>query len=52
MFDYHVHTHFSEDCNVDMKYIIEAAYNKGLKEIAITDHIDIDYPDKSIAFDL
>jgi len=52
MFDYHVHTNFSADCDVNIRAIIQSAYDKGLKEIAITDHIDFDYPDKSIVFDL
>lgn len=49
-YDYHVHSSFSTDCDIEMKVMIENAINKGIKEIAFTDHIDYDYPDKSITF--
>lgn len=42
--DYHVHTSFSNDCNIDIEDIIYNAIKKNMKEIAITDHVDIDYP--------
>ncbi|SKC84919.1 histidinol-phosphatase HisJ family protein [Maledivibacter halophilus] len=50
-YDYHVHSHFSSDCKVDMKDIIEMAIKLKLKEICFTDHIDYEYCDSSINFD-
>lgn len=50
MFDYHVHTSCSEDSDSDMGAMILSACNKGFSEIAITDHIDLDYPDPSMSF--
>lgn len=52
MYDYHTHSSFSDDCSTPMKDMIEAACSKGIKEIAITDHYDPDYPDKEFPFDL
>ncbi|MCG8482238.1 MAG: histidinol-phosphatase HisJ family protein [Clostridia bacterium] len=52
MYDYHVHTSFSADCEAPINDIIESAIEKGVKEIAITDHIDYDYPSKQIDFSL
>ncbi len=51
MFDYHVHSKFSADCETPMERSIEKAIKIGLKEICFTDHIDYDYPDTSITFD-
>lgn len=42
--DYHVHTHFSSDCEVLPKEHIEKAISLGMKEICFTDHVDYDYP--------
>lgn len=36
--DYHIHTKYSYDCDLEVSKIIEIALKKGLKEIAITDH--------------
>lgn len=52
MFDYHVHTSFSSDCHVSMSEMIKSAIKKGIKEIAITDHIDYEYPDMNFEFNL
>ncbi|ADQ15680.1 histidinol-phosphatase HisJ family protein [Halanaerobium hydrogeniformans] len=49
-FDYHMHSHFSADSQMNMEEIIETAIKIGLDEIAITDHHDIDYKDDSIEF--
>lgn len=49
-YDYHVHSHFSADCEADMKDTIETAIDLGLREICFTDHIDYDYCDPSINF--
>ena len=51
MFDYHMHSSFSGDCNVDMEDMVKGAIAKGLAEICFTEHIDYDYPDDSIEFD-
>ncbi|CAN5537901.1 histidinol-phosphatase HisJ family protein [soil metagenome] len=40
MFDYHVHTEFSVDCNAPMQASCEAAVAAGVTEIAFTDHVD------------
>ena len=48
--DYHTHTNFSSDSNACMIDMIEKAYSMGLKEIAITDHIDFDFPDPEYPF--
>lgn len=36
--DYHMHSHYSGDCDNDLEAIVQTAIKKGLKEIAITDH--------------
>jgi len=51
-YDYHVHTFFSEDSNMDLEEACRTAIQKNIIEMAITDHLDIDYPDRSIEFDL
>ncbi len=48
MIDYHIHTSFSFDCRANIVDVCRAALDKGLKYIAITDHVDID---DSLAFD-
>lgn len=52
MFDYHIHSNFSADCETPMESTIEEAIELGLKEICFTEHIDYDYPDESIVFEL
>lgn len=52
MFDYHMHSDFSADCETPMEKTIQSAIEKGLKEICFTEHVDYDYPDPSIEFDL
>lgn len=44
MFDFHIHTSFSHDCNAEMESYIAPALEKGLAGICFTDHLDIDYP--------
>lgn len=44
MYDYHSHTTYSTDGNDSMEDMIKSAIKAGLKEIAITDHFDPDYP--------
>ncbi|MEG1584219.1 MAG: histidinol-phosphatase HisJ family protein [Anaerovorax sp.] len=52
MYDYHNHSNFSDDGNVPMEEMVQAAYEKGLDEIAITDHYDPNYPDPAFPFAL
>ncbi|SET05181.1 histidinol-phosphatase (PHP family) [Salinibacillus kushneri] len=52
MFDYHVHSRFSADCEASMEEMIQNAIDKGIEEICFTEHIDYDYPDPSITFHL
>lgn len=39
--DYHIHSKYSFDCETELEDICEMAVKHGLKEIAITDHMDI-----------
>ncbi|MCL2437298.1 MAG: histidinol-phosphatase HisJ family protein, partial [Clostridiales bacterium] len=48
----HTHSSFSYDSSTKVDEMIEAAIKKGIKEIAITDHYDPDYPDPAFPFDL
>ena len=43
--DYHTHSSFSSDSDTPMEDNIRQAIALGLSEIAVTDHIDLDYPD-------
>lgn len=40
--DYHLHTAYSSDSEAPIDKVVEAAVDKGLNEIAITDHLDFD----------
>ncbi|AOV07107.1 histidinol-phosphatase HisJ family protein [Sporosarcina ureilytica] len=51
MFDFHMHSDFSADCNVSMEEMVVGSINKGLSEICFTEHIDYEYPDDSIVFE-
>ena len=50
--DYHIHSEISGDSEENLEVIFKTAIKKGLKEIAITDHLDIDYPKGISTFDL
>jgi histidinol-phosphatase (PHP family) len=50
MYDFHVHTYFSDDCSIEMERYIAPAIAKGLKGICFTDHIDIEYPNSDVKF--
>ncbi|RKD34419.1 histidinol-phosphatase HisJ family protein [Thermohalobacter berrensis] len=50
--DYHIHSHFSGDCNTPMEDIVKHAVNLELKEIAFTDHVDFDYPSPDPNFEI
>ncbi len=52
MVDYHTHTSFSDDSCTPMKEMIETACRIGVKEIAITDHYDPQYPDRNFPFEI
>src|SRR5699024_2514685 len=52
MFDYHLHSNFSADCDTPMEATIEQAIKAGLEEICFTEHIDFQYPDPTIDFTL
>jgi histidinol-phosphatase (PHP family) len=51
-YDYHVHTAFSEDSSMGMEEMCLGAIERNIVEIAVTDHLDIDYPDRDFQFDL
>ncbi|WP_153730796.1 histidinol-phosphatase HisJ family protein [Sporosarcina obsidiansis] len=51
MFDYHMHSEFSADCEIPMEEMVKTSIAKGLTEICFTDHIDYEYPDETIKFD-
>lgn len=51
MFDYHTHSSYSSDAEHPMESMVQGALRLGLKEIAITDHVDYDYADPSLDFD-
>lgn len=38
--DLHTHTGFSDDCDIPMEEMLEAAMAKGIKTLAVTDHYD------------
>lgn len=42
--DYHFHTNFSSDCEQEISAIIEEAKKKGLNQLCVTDHYDMDFP--------
>ena len=43
MYDFHVHSDFSEDSSAKMEDVIKISIKKGLKEICFTDHSDYDF---------
>lgn len=42
MFDYHIHSEFSMDSQEKLERIAQAAIQKNLREICITDHVEFD----------
>jgi histidinol-phosphatase (PHP family) len=50
--DFHVHSHFSGDCHVDMRLFIEEAIQKNIQNLCFTDHHDLDFPLEGICFEL
>lgn len=51
MYDYHVHSAFSDDCFTAMADMVESAVSKGVKELCFTDHIDHIFPDPAARWD-
>lgn len=49
LMDYHIHSKHSFDCETPLEDICEAAIKRGMKEIAITDHMDI-FSDKPYGY--
>lgn len=52
MIDYHMHSKYSFDGEMTIEEACKRAIQIGLKEIVITDHIDIDWPVPGIYFDI
>jgi histidinol-phosphatase (PHP family) len=52
MYDYHIHTLFSDDSNSTVTDMIDAACDLGYLEVALTDHYDPAYPNRNLPFDL
>lgn len=42
--DAHMHTDFSTDCESSVRSMLNAAVEKGLRAVCITDHMDLDFP--------
>ncbi len=52
MFDYHTHSSYSNDADHSMESMVQGAIRLGLKEMAVTDHVDYDYTDPTIDFNI
>lgn len=52
LMDYHIHSNYSADGEMTLEEACLRAIELGIDEIAFTDHIDIDWPDPSIDFDI
>ena len=48
--DYHIHTHFSCDCQAPMEAMCQAAVERGIPEIGFTEHYDL-HPLETDCFD-
>jgi len=44
LYDFHLHTSFSGDCETPMQEMVDSALSKGLKGLCITEHFDYDFP--------
>ena len=49
--DWHLHTCFSADSDAKVEDMLDAAVRLGMKEVCITDHYDMYFPDESFVFD-
>ena len=45
--DFHMHTEFSGDSEAPVRAMLDAALERGMEAVCITDHIDEDYPEDS-----
>ena len=52
MFDYHIHSEFSEDSSEKMSNIVEEAIGKGGKKLCFTEHMEFNFPHEKLKFDL
>ncbi|MDR3294601.1 MAG: histidinol-phosphatase HisJ family protein [Clostridiales Family XIII bacterium] len=52
MNDYHTHSSFSDDSNTPMEDMIRQAASLGIREYAVTDHYDPDYPNRNFPFEI
>lgn len=52
LYDCHMHTAFSGDCDYEARHMIAAAKAYGLNGVAITDHLDLDFPEGECDFNL
>ncbi len=52
IYDCHLHTSFSADCEVSPEIMIEQGIKNGLSGICMTDHQDEDFPYEKVQFDL
>lgn len=43
--DFHMHTEFSGDSDAPVRTMLDAALERGMEAVCITDHIDVDYPE-------
>jgi len=52
--DYHLHSEYSGDSETPVRRLLDAAVDKGLTSICLTDHNDLDFPDTpdGVRFDL
>ena len=52
MTDLHIHSHFSADGSMPLCTICDRAIEMRIETIAVTDHVDGDWPDRDITFDI
>jgi len=52
LIDYHIHSNYSADSEMTLEEACLRAIKLGINEIVFTDHIDIDWPDSSIDFNI
>jgi histidinol-phosphatase (PHP family) len=52
LIDYHMHTYYSDDGKMTLDQACKAAIDNGLLEIAITDHMEIDWPYRDMPFEI
>lgn len=52
MFDYHIHSEFSDDSSEKMSNILEEAIRKGGKKLCFTEHMEFNFPNETLKFNL